>query len=405
MRDRQIARIDVLALIVDVRLRLDNSAVLQSQVGGQLLALRRLGYAVALIDMTGDRDIFDDVIGTRLRTAGVEISLVPQRGFLLNLLGSARAVRRMRRSHDIRVVYVRGLWGPLVLALANPLGHRLPHVYDVRGSLVDEGAASGTSAIKRWLYARLEGWAIRNAVRVTAVTRPLADSVSRRHGVDSPAVIPCCVDGGDSAAGDGNRGEQRLDAAFGQSPILLAYSGGLSQYQQVPAMLELWRRLLSEPDVRFLLLTNDDPQTSPAAVGDLADFGDRLRHLSLSRDDVPSILTTADIGFMLRESRELNLVASPVKFPEYLQAGLAVVGSPGIGDASRYIADYDLGVLVDPNALDDATVRIRELLARIREDRNGYRERARAFAASHYDWTAHAETFRLLYGESSDSRS
>jgi glycosyltransferase involved in cell wall biosynthesis len=390
--------VDVLAVIVDVGIRLENSAVLQSQVGGQLVALRRLGYAAGLIDVAADRQTFDEAIGSRLRSAGVETELVPHRGLVLNLFGAAGAVRRVRRSNDVRMAYVRGLWGPLVLALANPV-RRLPYVYDVRGALVDERAASGGSALKRWVYARLEGWAIRNADRVTAVTGPLAEMVSRRQGVPMPTVIPCCVDSGEATWTVGTAGELPTDPDLGGNRILLAYSGGLSQYQQVPAMLELWRRLLTEPDVDFLLLTNDDPQASPAVVGDLGDFGDRLRRLSLPRGEVGPALARADVGFMLREARELNLAASPVKFPEYLQAGLAVVGSPGIGDASRFIVDRDLGVLVDPSALDDGEARVRALLGRIREDPNGYRERARAFAASHYDWAAHAGAFRSLYGE------
>jgi glycosyltransferase involved in cell wall biosynthesis len=390
--------VDVLAVIVDVGIRLENSAVLQSQVGGQLVALRRLGYAAGLIDVAADHQTFDKAIGLRLRSAGVETELVPHHGFVLNMFGAARAVRRVRRSNDVRTAYVRGLWGPLVLALANPV-RRLPYVYDVRGALVDERTAAGGSALKRWVYARLEGWAIRNAARVTAVTGPLAEMVSRRQGVPTPTVIPCCVDSGEGTGTAGRAGELPPDPDLGGSRILLAYSGGLSQYQQVPAMLELWRRLLTEPDVDFLLLTNDDPEASPAVVGDLGDFGDRLRHLSLPRGEVLPTLARADVGFMLREARELNLAASPVKFPEYLQAGLAVVGSPGIGDASRYIVDHDLGVLVEPSSLDDGEARVRALLAWIREDRAGYRERARAFAASHYDWAAHAGAFRSLYGE------
>jgi glycosyltransferase involved in cell wall biosynthesis len=391
--------VDVLAVIVDVGIRLENSAVLQSQVGGQLLALRRLGYAAGLIDIASDRQTFDNVIGSRLRSAGVETELVPHRGLVLNLLGAARAVRRVRRSKYVRMAYVRGLWGPLVLALANPV-RPLPYVYDVRGALVDERAAAGGSALKRWVYSRLEGWALRNAARVTAVTGPLRDMVSRRHGVPTPTVIPCCIDPGEGGGTAGTSDERRPDPDLAGSRILLVYSGGLSQYQQIPAMLDLWRRLLSEPDVDFLLLTNNDPQALPAVVGDLRDFGGRLRRLSLPRREVFFALARADVGFMLREARELNLAASPVKFPEYLQAGLAVVGSPGIGDASRYIVDHDLGVLVDPLSLDQGEARVRALLGRIRVDRAGYRQRARAFAASRYEWAAHAGAFRSLYGES-----
>jgi glycosyltransferase involved in cell wall biosynthesis len=159
----------------------------------------------------------------------------------------------------------------------------------------------------------------------------------------------------------------------------------------------LWRRVRDDPRVRFLLLTNDTPHSVPAVVGDLSDFGPRLRHMSLQRDQVPLALAAADAGFMLRDTRELNRVASPVKFAEYLAAGLAVVASPGTGEASGLIEQHRLGSLVDPLQLDRGAAQLRALLQTLSVEREAIRAKARALAAELYDWQAHSATFHHLY--------
>ncbi|HEV8442655.1 MAG TPA: hypothetical protein VGQ27_04210, partial [Steroidobacteraceae bacterium] len=58
--------LDVLAVFLDVGFLLENSAVFQSQVGGQLVALARLGHAVGLLAVCRDARRFDHAIGARL---------------------------------------------------------------------------------------------------------------------------------------------------------------------------------------------------------------------------------------------------------------------------------------------------------------------------------------------------
>jgi glycosyltransferase involved in cell wall biosynthesis len=387
---------DVLAIIIDVALTLENSAVFQSQVADQLLALRALGYRVGLLAVSREAQVFEQVVGRRLRDAGVELFLVPDRGFARNLLAMAASLRSVRRLRAIGMAYARGVWGPVVLALG--AAWSVSYVYDVRGALADETKASGRVRLKQHVYAALERWAIRGATRVTAVTRALADVVARAHSINQVEVVPCCVDIAAVTVDPAAACSRRSELGYSATDVVLVYSGGLSHYQQVPAMLALWRRLRDEHDVKFLLLTNEDPHSVPAVVGDLGDFQGRLRHLSLPRAHVPVTLAAGDIGFMLRDARELNRVASPVKFAEYLAAGLAVVASPGTGDASELIERRQLGTLVDPAQLERDETRVRHLLQALRGEREAMRQRARALAAEHYDWQAHREAFRRLYG-------
>jgi glycosyltransferase involved in cell wall biosynthesis len=391
------ATCDVLAVILDVVLMLENSAVFQSQVADQLLALRSLGYEVGLLAVSRDRNMFERVVGGRLRNAGVQVFLVSDRGFWRNLIQTGVAFRRLRASQRIGVAYVRGVWGPVVIALGSPL-RSTRYVYDVRGALADETKATGRARFKQKVYVALERWAIRRAVRVTAVTRALAEVISRVYSIAAVEVVPCCVDVDAMTVDVASAGLRRAALGYAPTDIVCVYSGGLSHYQQVPAMLALWRRLRDEDGVKFLLLTNEDPHSAPDIVGDLSDFHGRLQHLSLRREQVAETLAAADVGFMLRDTRELNRVASPVKFAEYLAAGLAVVASPGTGDASDLIERRNLGTLVDPGRLEHGEACVRDLLRTLRVERAALRARARDLATEYYDWRAHRNTFRRVYG-------
>jgi glycosyltransferase involved in cell wall biosynthesis len=389
--------IDALFVFLDIGFLLENTSVFQSQVGDQLIALRRMGYTAGLLASARDRAIFDRVIGQRLRDAGVEVWLVDQTNFPQLLLRLSAALRRLTVTRHVRRAYVRGIWGAAAIALAGRR-HKLPYVYDLRGSLADEMRAVGSSAPKRAFYEGLERWCIAGADRVSAVTRALADTVARAHHRERVCVVPCCIDPPLMTVPAEAAARRRQELGFAPDDCVLVYSGGLSFYQQVPAMLTIWRRLRDDPAIRFLLLTNEDPHAAPMFVGDLSVFGDRLLHLSLPRSEIALTLASADLGFMLRDSRELNRVASPVKFPEYLCAGLAVVASPGTGDASGLIEQHQVGTLVDPGDIDGGVEAVRAMIRRWRAEPSGFKNRARELVRIHYDWHAHAGTFQELYG-------
>lgn len=386
--------LNVVFTLFDIGLTLENSAVFQSQIGEQLLYLQSAGFQTGLVAIYNDLEIFNAKIGDRLFASGVELFLIQDKGFSKNLWRMPRTINEASNGFTIRNYYVRGLWGPLVLKLAFPFA--MPnYVYDVRGDLEDEFKAVQSKPLKRSIYLGLENWGIKNAKAVTAVTSVLAEKVSAKtkKGV---SVIPCCVSM-DSYEGNSKAGVRtRKDLEFNETDVVFIYSGGLSHYQQVPAMLELWGMFLKYSNVKFLLLTNEDPHSHPVTLNELAKFGSRLKHFSVGREQIPQMLKLANVGFMLRDTRSLNKAASPVKFPEYLASGLAIAASPGTGDASNIITAYKLGVLIDPEKLNAGFEQLSEFI-KLQGDFVNVSERAQKVADKFYNWNSFNETFQRLY--------
>jgi len=374
---------------------LERSPVYQSQVGEQLISLQELGINTGLIAATQNIDNFNHIIGNKLRQSGVQICLILNAGFKANIFTFRKELISLRKNNNVKLAYVRGIWGATVVrSLIGRL--KLPYVYDVRGSVVDETVARGGSTLKTNIYSGIEKMLIKSAYSVTAVSTYLANNVELRCNINTVRTIPCCVNVSKLKISPIVSNKKRVELGYKPSDIIFVYSGGLSKYQEIPAMLNLWRRFIKNPDVIFLLLLNEMP-SNEYMKKNCEEFHERLKCYKLPKEQVPIVLSTADIGFMLRESRELNKSASPVKFPEYLCAGLSIVTSPNIGDISNYINKHKLGVLIDPNETDIGELRVSWLIDNIRHSRSSSRNRAVNFAYKKYDWSNYKEVYTKIY--------
>jgi len=125
------------------------------------------------------------------------------------------------------------------------------------------------------------------------------------------------------------------------------FCGRLSGWQCFRESVELWQAWRErEPRAALLVVT---PDRGPA-LAELRRRPGRFIVTQARPDEVAGLLPAADFGLMLREANVTNHVAFPNKFAEYVQAGLAVVTSPGLTGPARLVRELELGVLVEPGA-------------------------------------------------------
>ena len=118
--------------------------------------------------------------------------------------------------------------------------------------------------------------------------------------------------------------------------------------------------------------------------------------MSVTSDEVPQILAASDLGLLLRENSIVNAVASPVKFGEYMAAGIPLLISQGIGDYSDAVRDQGLGICVDIGTSDENLQRmLAEGLPAIID--HSLRERCRAFAYDNLRWDNYADELFKKY--------
>jgi glycosyltransferase involved in cell wall biosynthesis len=116
-------------------------------------------------------------------------------------------------------------------------------------------------------------------------------------------------------------------------------------------------------------------------------------------DQVALYLSAGDLGLLPRRPSLVNQVASPVKFAEYLAAGLPVLTNQGVGDYSELVHREGIGVALSATCTGlDATAG--ELVAFVESYVRAplrMRDRCQAIARAHLDLESHIPAIGCLY--------
>ena len=276
-------------------------------------------------------------------------------------------------------------------------------VVDVRGHLAEldvmaqqgeRGAASSARVATRWLRSSLAG-----ADAIIAVSGPLRDWLVDDLGADPRLirVVPCLASDETFRHDPALREEIRRREGFGDRRVIV-FPGATGKWHYLPETLRVVRALMeADPRVLFLALT----PAVPAMEAEIAAAGvpaARCRVLRVPHAEVNGWLNAADAGILLRAAHPVNAVAAPTKFAEYVLTGLPVLINPGIGDYSRFVADRDVGVLLDEHDPATYVAPFERLMARA--EMPGERDRVaaigRASFAKENVLPAMAELYRSL---------
>jgi glycosyltransferase involved in cell wall biosynthesis len=153
-------------------------------------------------------------------------------------------------------------------------------------------------------------------------------------------IIPCTISG-KKEVGSGQPEDVRTKLGIKENEILLVYSGSASGWQSLNLLEDYLSAALKKNSfLKILLLTKP-----PSGINLKDKFQDRVIYLWVEPEKVSEYLTASDYGLLIRESSVTNSVCSPVKFAEYLAAGLPVIISENIGDFSIFVKDNNCGFI------------------------------------------------------------
>lgn len=256
------------------------------------------------------------------------------------------AVALLAKLCRIRVVHAHNLYSAaLALALRWRLGYRV--VLDYHGRIPEEYVYLGKGGrVSRFLLERLESWCVRRSDHVIAVSDKLGQYLMQRYRIPSDriTVIPCCADPAvfypDPARRSAERQRLGLDDRF-----LCAHVGSFSDWYQPEDILQRFLEIRSRhPEAHLLIVTRDVPTASSFLSQRLSPADYTV--LCANHDDVPALLNAADLGLLLLKATPNIETSSPTKFAEYVNCGLPVLISEGVGDFSSMVRDAALGTVV-----------------------------------------------------------
>lgn len=141
----------------------------------------------------------------------------------------------------------------------------------------------------------------------------------------------------------------REQYGYKKEDILLVYSGSVAQWQSFDLLFSFFEKQINKnPYIKILLLTKKTSEINAF----MSIYPDKIQQIWCREEEVYELLSLADYGILLREDTWTNKVASPVKFAEYLNAGLNVIISQAVGDFSDFVVNHKCGHIYHSKPLD-----------------------------------------------------
>jgi len=286
------------------------------------------------------------IAGTGARFAPVDLGRRPA--------SDAPAVALLRAAcTGAGVVHAHGLRAGLLAALALG-GRHTPLVITWHGT--DPPADGRAAVMGRWLERR----AVRAATVVLAVSSDLVDR-ARGHGARdvrlAPAAVPRPIARPPRPPADGDRRKQLIRAEFGavDRPLLLAV-GRLEPIKGYDLLLDAVARWAVHPLRPLLVVAGEG--SARAALQRRIDTEKLPVQLVGRRDDVPELLSAADLVVLPSRWEARALIAQEALFAGVPLVATAVGGTPElVGEAALLVPYGDpggltravTGLLADPD--------------------------------------------------------
>jgi len=229
--------------------------------------------------------------------------------------------------------------GPLATVLA--LGNFKKVVHDgraaVKAEIEEYNSTGGNEQLNRDLITAEQQAVLKSDLNI-AVSHQLVKYWQQEFNYlgKNHVVIPCTLT--NSTNDILNPIEERQD-----DTVKIVYAGGTSGWQSFEKVVDLLKDLLQrQSNVNMLFLTQEHKAVDELITA----FPNRCERKFVTHQAVNAILQSCDYGILIRDNKVTNRVASPVKFAEYLNAGLSVLISEGVGDFSAFVAQNDCGLII-----------------------------------------------------------
>lgn len=246
------------------------------------------------------------------------------------------------------IIIARSVLATHLAKYSSPLNTKI--VYDARGAIAAEWLEYEVVKHKTLLQqiSNLEKSALVISNFRISVSNALISYWNRQYSYNSTAhvIIPCTLN---TIFLKLNLNvfditNARAKMGYTDSDIVFVYSGSLSKWQSFNTLdLFITSALKKSNHYKFLFLGPANTLSNKLNTS----FPNQVKQLFVSEFDVPKILVCGDYGLLLREPSTTNMVASPVKFAEYLSCGLAVIISEYLGDFTQYVIDNNCGYFND----------------------------------------------------------
>lgn len=339
----------------------------RSQVTPYLLELARKGYRIHVLSAEKpERDalvpqyekIFDDAGITWTRV--LYHNKPPLVSTIFDLLRMYFAARRIVKTEGIRMVHCRS-FPPAVIGYHLKRAFGVKYIFDFRDFYADGGLVNKPFKFVYRYLKRLEGPMIGSADKVVCLTHRAKEILARWYMQDVPLsesarhfrVIPCCADFkhfDPSQLSPADRATARQRAGVERDDFVLLYLGSLGPDYLLPQLMALFRQVLAvRPDARFVFVSNNGQELVNAECDAQGVDRAKIRFLSADRNEIPSLISVANLSAMFIRADLSKAGCSPTKLAELFACNVPVIVNAGVGDLDAIISLERNGSIVVPD--------------------------------------------------------
>jgi len=240
-----------------------------------------------------------------------------------------------------------------------------------------------------------------NADHVFCVSEKFKNYIIKNNktGIKKINVIPCCVDTENFKYVSKLRLEIRNEMDIADKFVIL-FSGSLNGWQLPERMIEIFKifKGIIHESV-FVIFTKDVNYANNL----LLNSGLKSKDFVISSkpyDLINKYLLIGDLGLIIREDNDLNNVAFPIKFAEYLRCGVPVLTSIK-SDVADFIHKYSVGYYLEDFKSDNEVRRIAEKVNKEKEliKSDYYKEKVSNIIGEKLGWDYHIDNIIGIYKE------
>jgi glycosyltransferase involved in cell wall biosynthesis len=260
------------------------------------------------------------------------------------------------RKNPIRVVHAHNLYSAALALAARPFyGYRV--VLDYHGRIPEEYVFLGKGGDRsRRALEMLEEWVIRNSNHVIVVSRALGRYLLKQYGIPASklSVIPCCADASLFHIDPELRARTRIELGLADR-LICTHLGSFFEWYESDQLVRTFNNLRERYPAAHLLAVTPGEDAARAFLSKNLPEG-TFTVTAAAHDRVPALLNATDLGFLLLRASPNIETSSPAKFAEYLNCGVPVIITSGVGDFSSLVHNRKLGEVLKESTVSDKLV-------------------------------------------------
>jgi glycosyltransferase involved in cell wall biosynthesis len=318
--------------------------------------------------------------------------LIPNGRFWVWLIGIINAVRLF--FHDKPDIIHTRSYPPTLIGLVCKFLFGVKVVFDMRGIYVDEIAEAGIIRQDSNVF-RFERFLEKQYFKYSDVLISVSENhlnYANRLFRDSFDVseknflIKNCVDLKKFLTS-----ENSLNSF---DKIRLIYIGNFTAKYDIKGVLDFFHSIVEKslsPKLTILTYMDEKPfydllQKYPETIRN------KVRIDRCNSSKIPEELINADAGLVLLNPYPSNEVSAPIKFIEYMSAGIPVVVSSNVGDCNKIVDAYKAGVTIYNHDYKSAVTELRDLF-----NNPGLKEDCRRAAEKEFDLDRACSQYYNIY--------